>query len=159
MACVQRLTGGPEAVADELYDAGEDGYEDDPHDHEREVLFDHGYVAEIVPAEYKDCYPDDTAGDVIEYETAVGHTAYACHERREGADYRHEPRDDDGFPSVLFIKLVGAVEVFPVQKPDVFLMKDLRPDKMAYPVIERVSRYRGHAQKAEQPPDLKRADG
>ena len=115
------------AVPDELDDAGQDRDDDDHHDDEREVALDHRDVAEQVAPDDEDHDPGDAADDVVEDETAVVHAADPGDERRERADDRHEPGDDDGLPAVFFVEPVRALEVLPVQKARALPLKTFGP--------------------------------
>ncbi len=64
----------------------------------------------------------------------------------EGPDYRDKAGNDDCLAAVFFVKFMRPVEVFPVEKPHVLIMKNLRPYQFPYPVIDRVAQYGSHGE-------------
>src|SRR6187399_2496994 len=57
--------------------------------------------------------PESSADDVVDNKTVVFHFRRACHCGNESPYDRHKTRDDNGFGSMLFIKLMGAFQVNP----------------------------------------------
>ena len=117
--------------------------------HEREVLLHRRQPAEEVPREHERTYPQDPADDVVSDEFAIAHRADSCDERREGADDRHEPREDDRLAAVFLIEPVRLFQVLPLEYPAVCPLKDPRPHVVADSVVDGISQNRGDAETNE----------
>ena len=105
--------------------------------------------AKEVTEESEDGHPDHPAYDVIAFETPVGHLPNAGHKRRERAYDGNESRQDDGLPAVLFVELMGALQVFLVQEPHVFSAKHFWSNVVSYPVVHCISHNSRNAEKDE----------
>ena len=55
--------------------------------------------------------PADAARDVEQRELPVAHARHAGDDRHEGADERHEARDDDRLAAVLLVEGVRGLDV------------------------------------------------
>ena len=146
-------------MLEELDDSGNEGDQDDGDDDDGEVILDEGDVPEEVAAEGEDRHPADPANDVVADELQIAHPADAGHERREGADDRNEPGDDDGLGPVFLIEFMRPVEIFFPEEARFLLVKDLGPDDLADPVVDGVADDRGRGQDEEKPSDLQVASG
>ena len=103
--------------------------DDDRHDHETEIIFDQGEIAEIVPGEEANRDPKEAGHEVAGQEPDKSHSAQARDKGGKGSNDRHELGHDDRFGPMLFVKCVGPLEVPPVQKADLFPAKDFRSDQ------------------------------
>ena len=106
---------------DDFQHGGDERDEDDGEDHQFEVLFHEGDVAEEVAQESEDRHPHDPAHHVIGDEFAVFHGPHPGHEGREGADDRDEAGQDNGLAAVLIVKFLGTVEVFFLEELDILI--------------------------------------
>ena len=108
-------------------DARQDRYNDDSKNDKGKVLSNNGQVAEKISRKGAYKNPCDSSYDIVAYEPPIGHAADACHKRCEGSNNRNKACYDDRFTAILLVKLVGSVQVFPVEKTHLFFVKDLRP--------------------------------
>ncbi len=104
----------PSAVPEIFDDSRQHGNEYDREDHQREVAFHYGYIAEVKSGEHEYGDPCNSGGDVIYGELPVRHRPDASDKGREGADNGDEARDHNGLSAVFFIEAMGPVQIFPV---------------------------------------------
>src|SRR5262245_25820349 len=93
--------------------------ENDREDNEVEVALHPGSRAEEVAGDEEERYPGDAAREIEDPETSIRHAADAGHERREGADNRHEARQHNRLAAMLLIKPMRPQQVLLVQEPGV----------------------------------------
>src|SRR5581483_4307936 len=92
----------------------QDREHDDDADDDVDVLVDVGdRLPEQVAGPGQPRHPPDASEDVVEEEPAVLHPADAGDHRRERADDRDEPGEDDGLAPVALVELARADEVPP----------------------------------------------
>src|SRR5687767_8533552 len=124
-------------------------------DHHENNLFDvpidPGHpAAEEVAGEQHGPYPEQAAEDVVEHEVPIPHLGDPRHDRRKRANDWHESRENDRLATMLFVELVGPVQVLLVEEAGVLPGEDagtgLSPDVVA----DLVARDRGdRKEKAE----------
>src|SRR6185295_3885885 len=105
--------------------------EHDCDDDQRESFLYDFDVAEPKAGEETDRDPSDAAYNVVDQESPIGHPAHTGNEWSEGSDYRDESGDDDCLATIVFIELVGSVQVLPIQEPHLLFAKDLRTEVCA----------------------------
>jgi hypothetical protein len=144
-------------AANSLDGDGHDRDGDDRQDHDREVLADDRDVAEEEAGQHEQPDPENRSHHIVGEESAVAHRPDPGHERREGADDRNEPRQDDRLAAVLLVERVRAVEVLLLEKPDVPL-ECPRADRGADPVVHRVAQDRRNGEQQHHHPHIQVAE-
>src|SRR5580704_14203795 len=105
-----------------------------------DALADVGHsAAEEVAAKDRGADPGYAANDVEHDVSRVGHFRGAGYGRAEGAHDRDEASEDDGATAVLFIKLMGALEVAAAEEERVFLLIEGRTHRAADPIAELIA--------------------
>ena len=82
------------------------------------------------------------------------HVPEPGHERSEGADDRHEPREEDRLGPIAGVKAVRAREVLRVEDARAFAREHTRPDIAADPVVRVVPQKRGRGKHRKQLVDV-----
>ena len=118
----------------------------DRHHHQLEVISDERNVAEVIAAQQKHADPHGSADAVELPEADVAHAGDPGDKRGERADDGDEPGDHDRLSAVPLVKLVCSRQVFLVEQPRVFVMKDFRAEHVADPIVDGVAGDRRHDQ-------------
>src|SRR5579875_2553958 len=95
-------------------------------------------TAEVVAAPQANRYPGRSADTVIEEEAWIAHRTDAGHEGSEGADDRHEAREDDRLAAVFFVERLCPHQMFLVEKPGLLIFEHFWPQAIADRVIDGV---------------------
>ena len=90
--------------------------EDDDSDDEREILLDKWLASEEVAQQRKTDNPDDSACDVVDGKSSVGHLADTGHKRGKRPHNGHEPRQNDGLSTVPFVERMRLLDMFPLDE-------------------------------------------
>ncbi|SSM23737.1 Uncharacterised protein [Klebsiella pneumoniae] len=98
-------------MANNLNHARQDGKHDDRHDQQLQVLLHHRQIAKQIAGIGEQQHPQQRPNHVIGCKMTIGHMPHSRHKRREGSDYRHKARQDNGFPAVTFVKAVGFIQI------------------------------------------------
>src|SRR5688500_17907719 len=98
LGCLRRslLLHGAHALPHELDYSRRDRSHDDGDNEQRQILFDHRNIAEIVPAVHEKADPEYAARKAVEHEARVMHESDARNEWRERTHDRQEARKDHG---------------------------------------------------------------
>jgi len=110
------------------------------------VLLHDRHVAEQVAHRCQAHHPDQRTDHVVGGEGGAVHLGPARHEGREGANKRHETRQDDRDAAVLFIEAVGGVEGLAVEPARVLPLEHLGPDGATNGVVDLIPQDRGRQQ-------------
>src|SRR3989344_4079264 len=104
--------GPPLAVAEKFNKRRQDGKRDDECCDRQEIAVGAGNgTPEKIPCKrHPDC-PKYGTHAVIDKEGAVAHDAHACEDWCEGADHRHEAREDKRLPAVALVEAARPFEV------------------------------------------------
>ncbi len=138
----------------EFNHARHDGQDYDRKNDEGKIALHHGYIPEEITGICKSPYPQDAAYYIVADEFSVCHTPDPGDEGGEGPYYRDKTGNDDGLTTVFFVKVVCPVQVFPVEKTHIPVMKNLRPHHFPDPVIDRIAQYGSHREQYEKPEHL-----
>ena len=76
--------------------------------HQGEIVFDYGNVAEEVARQRKTGDPSETAERAEHQEQTIAHRTDTRHKRGEGADDGKKAREDDGLAAVFGDKTPGS---------------------------------------------------
>ena len=90
---------------------GIDGYHDNRQDNNGEVVLHKGQIAKEVTAEGEQSHPQNCPDDIEEEEAGILHGADPGYEGSKGADDGDEAGQDDRLATMLFIKIMGAIDV------------------------------------------------
>ena len=64
---------------------------------------------------------------------------HSRHKRREGSDYRHKARQDNGFSAVTFIEAMGFIQIATTENLRVRITKQLLAEQSANGVVDRIA--------------------
>ncbi len=138
---------------------GQHGNYDDREDNKREVSLNSGQIAEIIACHNKNRNPCYAPQDIITGKARVSHFPDPSHKWGKCADNREKSRNDYRLPPVFFIEFMGSVKIFPVKKPDVFLVKNFRAHKLPYCVVYNIAGHSGSREQYQKPFDLQYPKG
>ncbi|KGO32354.1 Hypothetical protein UCCLB521_pB0011 (plasmid) [Levilactobacillus brevis] len=122
--------------------------------------FNDSNVAEQVTGAEGYRHPGDPAKYVVGGKVAVAHLAHASGEGDEGADDRHEAaKENRGFPMLV----EEALRTFEVggfdEAAELGAVREAQPEVFTDFKVKRISKHRGHAEQAEQHPDVQTVIG
>src|SRR5213593_1579100 len=116
------------------------------HHLQREAAPDEGKVSKQVTPSDEQHHPQDSAADVVEQESPIGHPADTGHKRGECPHDGHEPGQHDGEASVALVETVRAVQIVRFEEPYPAAPAHAGSDRAPNPVIRRIPGHRGHCQ-------------
>ena len=120
------------------------------------MIVEDRHVAEEIAERHDQHHPKRRTADVVSLEPGQCHFRYASHERRKGAQHRHEARQHHGDAAVFFIELVRLFQGILIE-PAIVVREHLVPDVAADKVVERVAADCGCDQQQHQQADVHRA--
>lgn len=144
-------------MPDELDNRWDERDEDDAENDDGEMLFHRRQIAEEVATEDKDRRPEKIATDTIGQKTRIGHATDTRDKWRKGTNDRHKSGNDNGFAAVLFVELVGFLQVFFLDKPGLLSLQDLVADQFADVIVGVVSDNRCAENQDEDELDVQRS--
>src|SRR6266481_8763081 len=96
-------------------------------------------MPERIAAQDHSAYPEDAAEDIEGEVTGVGHFGCAGDRRAERSNDGHEARENHGAPAILFIEIMGALEVASPEEERIFTVIQSRACGPADPVANLVA--------------------
>lgn len=89
-------------------------------DYDGKIIPNQRQVSKKIPAPNEDGHPGKASQYAITEKITVSHPADPCHKRSKSTDDRDEPCQGDGFSAMFGIKSLGPINVFLLDKPDLF---------------------------------------
>src|SRR5258708_11525106 len=104
-----------------------------------------------IAAQDHGAHPEDAAEDIESEETGVGHSGGAGYRRAERSDNGNEARENHRAPAILFVKIMGALEMASPEEERIFAAIQCRACGPADPVADLVSHDRAEHHGDKQP--------
>jgi len=145
-------------VTDKLDKARQERNYDDGQDHKTKILSNSWEIAEIVPPEHEHADPGNARCNRVEQELQGVHGTYTGNKGSKGSDDRQESGDDNRLAPILFVKMVCAFEICPVEETYIVPVKDPWPDEVSYEVIYSIACHGSDTEKNEQPCNIQGPD-
>lgn len=132
------------------------GHEYDTNDDDFEVVFQveaimtEDNLLQVMPGEQHGENPCNTSDYIKEGEFLFFHLYDPGNDRRESANDRQEPGQNDGATSVLIVEILCLVEVFFLEEKCVLPFKEKRPAFPSEPITDIISDDPGQGNKRAQ---------
>src|SRR5258708_28655215 len=91
-----------------------------------------------IAAQDHGAHPEDAAEDIESEETGVGHSGGAGYRRAERSDNGNEARENHRAPAILFVKIMGALEMASPEEERSFAAIQTRAARPADPAAHHV---------------------
>ena len=120
-------------------DCRRNGNADDAEDDDFKVLLYEGNSPEKETHQHEQRHPGNAANAVEERELRKVHVARTRDEGRKRAEERHEARDDDGEPAVLFKEVIELGHALRRERLDLARVDDARAEEAGDPIVRGVA--------------------
>lgn len=124
-----------------FYPNRQDRQYDYPQHQQFQVSLHERQTAEKIPGADKQQHPDNAPDHVIDQKTPIVHTSHSGNERSERPDNGDEPRQNDRFFSVFFIKLMRFPQIRRFEYPGIGVSEQSFPEYPAHRIIDRIARH------------------
>lgn len=113
--------------------------EDNNNDQYAQILFNEFQFAEEITGIQEDRHPDKGGGYAKRDEADVSHFTHSGNERRESPDNRNEAGENNGFSSVLFVKIMRFFQITLLENFGMGIGKKFFPEEFPYEIIATIA--------------------